>query len=575
GEDVYSGVITGLVNNTPVQVTVTATDKSQKRNSTTLTFSVTRDSTILDAEQPVIVKVAGPECGSRVKEATGSLTFTVNDNSGVDSVWWTLNDAFVAVVATSGESEYAVNYTLINYGNNVIRLFAKDKSAAGNKGSQTITLTYNTEVSALTLTAPAVNATGVSTSPTFKWSGGDDEDGDGVTYSVNYGISQASLTGTATVTGKTATPGTPLAYAKTYYWQVTATSASTAFPDKVQSAVGTFTTDGSLPTISAQPLSTSVEEGQSVAFSVTADGFGTLSYQWQKNNSPINGATSSSYKISAVPMAMNNNSYVCVVRNEVGEVTSNAAKLTVIAKYKVTYNENYGAQYVPVDDKRYGAGEEVTVKAADSRMVKDGHKFIGWCLNYNGNGTMLNTGDRFKMGSQDTVLFAQWEVIKYVVTFKNNVNNDSKNQSYDAGTSLLSNQYPSFDITGYEFSYWDKSSITVNSPTTITAYYIPTDCEASGNDIQICSGSGETYDLIITAKNSACTIMEYVWYQHHGTFEFITDGDFGGLFTAHGQSKSTLVVSNVEGVAYGFACIVKFLNGQKDTVFFPVQLCNQ
>ncbi|MBN1603490.1 MAG: InlB B-repeat-containing protein, partial [Chitinispirillaceae bacterium] len=514
GEDVYSGVITGLVNNTPTQITITATDKSQKRNRATFTFSVTRDSTILDAEQPVIVKVVGPESGSRVKEATGSLTFTVNDNSGVDSVWWTLNDAFVAVVTTSGENKSTVNYTFTNYGNNAIKLFAKDKSAAGNKGSQTVTLIYNTEMSAVTLTAPAANATGVTTSPIFKWNGGDDADGDGVTYTVNYGTSQESLTGTAAVTGKTATPGTSLAYAKTYYWQVTAASASTAFPDKVQSAVGTFTTDGSLPTISAQPLSKTVEEGQSVTFSVTTDGFGTISYQWRLDGENItSNANSASYTISSVTASVNNRKYDCIVKNEVGEVTSNAATLTVnpIPTFKVLFVTDGGTP--KPDSQMVKRGGLVTKPVADP--VRSGYRFTGWYE--------LNASHDFDFTTTeitaDLSIYAGWKKV-YTLTYHKN-NDETGNVPvgpvvYDSGASVtIAGNTGNLSKEGYTFNGWNNSNTGTGIPYTI------------GSNITITNSNVDLYAQwkILTHKfefydgySSALVATKY--FQHGHSLQF-------------------------------------------------------
>jgi hypothetical protein len=461
GEDVYRGVITGLVQKTPSQITITVIDKSRKENRATLTFTVTWDSTILDAEPPMIGKTSGPESCTRVKSAKDGLTFTVNDNAGVDSVWWTLNDIFVAAVSPSNEKKYTLDYSLSQFGKNVIILYAKDGSSAGNKGSQTITLNYNTEPTAITLTTPAANATGISTSPTFKWSGGDDTDGDGITFTVNYGMSQTGLSNTATVAGNTATISSPLTYAKTYYWQVTAKSSSTDYPDEVKSTIGTFTTEGSLPSISVQPKAQSADMGQNVTFSVTASGFGTISYQWRENGKVIDGATKNSYTISQVTTNMNNNTYDCVVKNEVGDVTSDAAKLTVVPKYKVTYNENYGARFVPVDSTLYSSGDQVTVKAADTRMVKDGYKFKGWCLDYYGKGTILNAGDQFKIGAKDTVLFAQWEEIFYTVTLNyNDGTGTTQSTQVKAGGTV---NVTGLTRTGYTFKNWSTSKNT-NSP---------------------------------------------------------------------------------------------------------------
>jgi uncharacterized protein (TIGR02145 family)/uncharacterized repeat protein (TIGR02543 family) len=703
GENVYSGVITGLACSIPSQIIITAIDKSRKRNRATLTFTVTRDSTMLDGEPPVIVEVSGPENGARVKNAKDSLIFTVTDNSGVDSVWWTLNDTFIAAVSTSGGNKYTVTYTLSNYGKNSIKLYAKDKSGAGNKGSQTIALNYNTIVTTVTpsgpsdgaagisltpsftwtggtdadgdsvfyrvfygtsatvlsqmssiltgktvilaaaeqllpktkyywrvtawskafpdtvqsevisfttldptaedntgpqiaqttgpidgervttatgtitvsvtdpnsvtsvtvklnngsaqtltagasniytynytlstygvnkviftaldgsanhnssektislnyntqptaiaTTAPAANATGVSTSPTFKWSGGDDEDGDGVTFTVNYGASQTSLTSTATVTGKTAVPGSPLAYGKTYYWQVTGTSSSAAYSDKVQSSVGTFSTEGSLPTISAQPQPLSAEEGQSVTFSVTASGFGTLSYQWRVNGGPITGANGPSYTISSVTTSMNNTTYDCVVRNEVGEVPSNAATLavTAIPNFKVLFITDGGTP--KPDSQIVKRGGLVTKPLTDP--AKSGYRFTGW---YELNAT---SGFSFtqKTITANLSIYAGWKKV-YTLTYHKNTDEGGAVPAsptvYDSGTTVtVAGNTGNLTKTGYQFLGW--TTTPNGSGTAFTTISVT-------SDIHLYPKWEMDAPTISTLSNKTCPVNESVTF---------------------------------------------------------------
>ena len=85
-------------------------------------------------------------------------------------------------------------------------------------------------------------------------------------------------------------------------------------------------------TITTQPQSVSVTEGQSATFSVTATG-DNLRYQWQINSgngwSDITGATDASYTIDRTTTAMSGNQYHCIVTGDGGEVASDAAMLTV------------------------------------------------------------------------------------------------------------------------------------------------------------------------------------------------------------------------------------------------------
>src|SRR5258705_4125337 len=57
--------------------------------------------------------------------------------------------------------------------------------------------------------------------------------------------------------------------------------------------------------VTAQPSSQGVKVGQPATFSVTVSGSGPISYQWKKDEVPINGAINSSYTISATSAADN------------------------------------------------------------------------------------------------------------------------------------------------------------------------------------------------------------------------------------------------------------------------------
>ncbi|HEY1604330.1 MAG TPA: immunoglobulin domain-containing protein [Allosphingosinicella sp.] len=101
------------------------------------------------------------------------------------------------------------------------------------------------------------------------------------------------------------------------------------------------------PTISAHPASLSAAVGQSVTFSVTASGSGTLAYQWRKNGTAIAGATLSSYSIFAVQTS-DQGSYDVVVSNSAGSATSSAATLTVTATIQASVPFSYTSFNGPV-----------------------------------------------------------------------------------------------------------------------------------------------------------------------------------------------------------------------------------
>lgn len=91
------------------------------------------------------------------------------------------------------------------------------------------------------------------------------------------------------------------------------------------------------PSITIQPQSATVTEGESASFSLAVSGSG-LSYQWQQSSDggqswlAISSATSDSYNTGATSMAMNGTQYRCVITNAAGSVTSVAATLIVQEK---------------------------------------------------------------------------------------------------------------------------------------------------------------------------------------------------------------------------------------------------
>ena len=83
------------------------------------------------------------------------------------------------------------------------------------------------------------------------------------------------------------------------------------------------------PAITSQPASQVISTGQTAIFSVTATGTPPLIYQWQKNGANITGAMSSSYTTPPTTTADSGEQFRVVVSNSLGNVTSNAATLTV------------------------------------------------------------------------------------------------------------------------------------------------------------------------------------------------------------------------------------------------------
>lgn len=120
------------------------------------------------------------------------------------------------------------------------------------------------------------------------------------------------------------------------------------------------------PAIVTQPVSQTVAAGQPATFSVTATGTAPLSYQWQRNNVSIAGATGASYTIAST-QASHAGSYRVIVTNAVGSVTSATATLTVNA-----FNAPPVAQLLtPAAGTLYRGGDTISF-SGDATDTEDG-----------------------------------------------------------------------------------------------------------------------------------------------------------------------------------------------------------
>ena len=150
-------------------------------------------------------------------------------------------------------------------------------------------------------------------------------------------------TGTAPLSYQWQKDGTAISGATSASYTTAATSSSdngAKFQVVVSNSAGSVTSNAATltvnaaavaPSITTQPVNQTVTAGQTATFMVVAAGTAPLSYQWQKNGTAISGATAASYTTPATTSSDNGAQFVVGVSNVAGNVTSNAATLTVNA----------------------------------------------------------------------------------------------------------------------------------------------------------------------------------------------------------------------------------------------------
>ncbi len=107
------------------------------------------------------------------------------------------------------------------------------------------------------------------------------------------------------------------------------------------------------PTITTQPVSQSVTAGQTAIFTVVAAGSPTLTYQWQRNNANISGATAATYSTPATSTSDSGATFDVVISNSAGTVTSINATLSVNAPSGGTTPPVSGSSSVDVTTYHY------------------------------------------------------------------------------------------------------------------------------------------------------------------------------------------------------------------------------
>jgi hypothetical protein len=119
----------------------------------------------------------------------------------------------------------------------------------------------------------------------------------------------------------------PMANSTTYFWRVDLLEPNSPAPIIHQGPVWSFVTEPDLPYVTTDPISQTVNTGDPVTLSITAN-YAT-GYQWHLNGSPVAGATSTTYSIASLGIA-NEGVYTCEVSNVSGSGTS--APAVVVSK---------------------------------------------------------------------------------------------------------------------------------------------------------------------------------------------------------------------------------------------------
>ena len=182
------------------------------------------------------------------------------------------------------------------------------------------------------------------------------------------------------------------------------------------------------------------------------------------------------------------------------------------ALMKVTYNGNGSTGGdVPVDQTIYEKGQEVIVLGNMGALVRTGYTYMDWNTAPDGSGIAYSDGDTFLIETFGLVLYAQWTINQYTLSYAAGANGSLSGASPQTvnhgsdGTAVTA-----VPDTGYHFVQWGDGVMTATR----------TDTNVSGDITATAAFGINQYTLTYSAGANGSisgTALQTVNYGSNGT----------------------------------------------------------
>ncbi|MBN1602805.1 MAG: immunoglobulin domain-containing protein [Chitinispirillaceae bacterium] len=380
-----------------------------------------------------------------------TLYDTVSFNDSLISISFTLWDTTTAISVNGMNlpDDSTATTVLLSAGSNVAEVTL---NAADNSISKTYHITIvRKQNSVEPLTTPP---TGLiidsifTTYVTLRWS----DITNATSYTVERSKGTAAAFSVAGSVNSNCLSDTGLEQGTIYFYRVSASNAagSTSFSTPLE----VKTWKEPVITKDLEPVLV-ITEGQPLTLSVTATGTPECTYQWKKNDTEIEGATSNVFEINPAYQS-NSGVYMVVVRNGVRTITSKQSKVEVVPSYTLSTISSPapgGSVSRSKDTTVYSSGSIVTLTTA----AAVGYRFNGWTGDTTGTSNPLVI-----TMTKNKTLFANF-VRQYTLTL---TASSPARGTVDPASAVMVDSGATFTIkaapsNGYTFKKWSTSSAGV------------------------------------------------------------------------------------------------------------------
>ncbi len=143
------------------------------------------------------------------------------------------------------------------------------------------------------------------------------------------------------------------------------------------------------------------------------------------------------------------------------------AQWSALPDRTVTYDGNGSTSGAPpTDANNYIVGATVTVLGNTGALARTGYTFNNWNTAADGSGTSYAAAATFTMPAASVILYAQWTVNQYIVTFDSQGGSAVAPQTVAHGLKAIAPADPT--RTGYTFDGWFKEAAGTNAWTFTT-----------------------------------------------------------------------------------------------------------